>query len=130
MATTSVYCSPLTSDPSLVVSANSFPRSFEVELADGLYNLCPWQDSPQAVEGMNRSLLPVSKATVSNTASDSNIYTDDKVIPVKVFWGVPTEMVPYQKLASSSVNGIVPSVPRLVDVLIPLERGCGVPVFF
>ena len=79
---------------------------------------------------MNRSLLPVSKATVCDAPSDGNIYTDGKVIPVKVFRGVPIEMVPYQKLASSSVNGMVPSVPRLVDVLIPPERGCGFPVFF
>ena len=73
METTSVNSSPLTSDPSLVVNVNSCPRSFEVELADELYNLCPSQDSPQFVEGTNRSLLPVSNATVCDTASDDNI---------------------------------------------------------
>jgi hypothetical protein len=145
METTSLNSSPLTSDSGglesldpdkndLGLSANSSLRSCAVELADELYNLCPWQDSPappQVVAGTNRSLLPVSNATVSDTASDGNIKTDSEVIPVKVTAGVPIEMVPNQKVASLSVNGTVTgTVPRLFNVLIPLERGCRLPVFF
>jgi hypothetical protein len=63
MVTTSVYCSPLTA-PLPKKRLNVESRSFEVELADGLYNLCPEQDDPQLGEGTNRSLLPVSKSTV------------------------------------------------------------------
>ena len=43
--------------------------------------------------------------------------------------GVPIEMVPYHKSELSSVNESLP-VLRLLDVLIPPERGCGLPVFF
>jgi hypothetical protein len=70
MVTTSVYCSPLILAPSKYVSVNFVLRSCEVELADGLYALCPEQDVPHFVEGTKRSLLPVSKSTVYNTGSD------------------------------------------------------------
>ena len=66
MVTTSVYCSPVTAEvastPKLRVNPDL--RSFEVELADGSYDLCPEQDDPQLVDGTKRSLLPVSKSTV------------------------------------------------------------------
>lgn len=70
-----------------------------MELAYGLYSLCPEQDESQFVEGIKRSLLPVSKSTVYNTGSDIDFEGDNKVIPVKVLGGVPIEMVPYHKSA-------------------------------
>ena len=61
--------------------------------------------------------------------SDSNRLQNDKVIPVNSTGGVPIEMVPYHKSELSSVNESLP-VLRLLDVLIPPERECGLPVFF
>jgi len=62
--TTSEYRSPLAEEPSPRESSNGFPRSCEVELADGSYVVCPSQPELQFTEGRKRSLLPVSKATV------------------------------------------------------------------
>lgn len=38
-----------------------------MELADELYFLCPEQVDPQFIDGMKRSLLPVSKSTIYDT---------------------------------------------------------------
>ena len=65
MLTTSVNCSPLTVDPSPKASENVFERSCAVELLLVSYTLCPAQLVPQLGEGKKRSLLPVSKSTVS-----------------------------------------------------------------
>jgi hypothetical protein len=73
MTTSSVYCSPLTVEPSPYASEKVFPRSCDVELEDGSYSLWPEQVDPQLDEGTKRSLLPVSKSTVYNTRSDGNI---------------------------------------------------------
>jgi hypothetical protein len=70
MLTTSVYCSPLTVEPSPYESENVFPRSSAVRLASGSYAVCPEQVNPQLDEGRKRSLLPVSKSTVSYRWSD------------------------------------------------------------
>jgi hypothetical protein len=48
------------------VSENVLPRSCEVGLTDGSYEVCPEQDEEQFTEGTKRSLLPVSKSTVYN----------------------------------------------------------------
>ena len=72
MLTTSVNCSPLAVDPSSKPSENGLERSFAVELAIGLYSLCPEQLAPHIVEGKKRSLLPVSICTVSCRGSDSD----------------------------------------------------------
>ena len=60
----SEYSSPLTEEPCPRSRLNRFPRSCEVELADGSYRLCPSQLESHFAEGRKRSLLPVSKATV------------------------------------------------------------------
>ena len=64
IATSSVYSTPLTVEPSKYPSEKVFSRSFEVELEDGSYNVCPEQVESHFVEGTKRSLLPVSKTTV------------------------------------------------------------------
>jgi len=72
MLTTSVYCSPSTVDPSPKASENVLERSCAVELALGSYRLCPEQFDPHISEGKKRSLLPVSKSTVSCRGSESD----------------------------------------------------------
>ncbi len=95
MLTTSVNCSPSTVDPSPKASKNVLESSCAVELALGSYRLCPEQSDPHIGEGKKRSLLPVSKSTVSCRGSESGFgQSCKKIIPVKVTAGVPTEMVP------------------------------------
>jgi hypothetical protein len=70
-------------------------RFCAVELACGSYSLCPEQFALQFGEGKKRSLLPVSKSTISCRGSVSGFESSyRKVIPVKETGGVPTEMVP------------------------------------
>ena len=52
-------------EPSTYPSEKLSPRSSEVELEDGSYKVCPEQVESHFVEGTKRSLLPVSKTTVS-----------------------------------------------------------------
>jgi hypothetical protein len=98
MLTTSVNCSPWTVlDPSPKESENVLERSYAVELASGSYCLCPEQFEPQLREGKKRSLLPVSKSTVSCRGLVSGNGFESsyrKVIPVKDTGGVPTDMFP------------------------------------
>lgn len=61
----SVYCSPLTVEPPGKVILNGFPTSVDEELAEGSYKVCPLQVESQSGPGRNRSLLPVSKPTVT-----------------------------------------------------------------
>lgn len=71
-------------------------RFCAVELACGSYSLCPAQLESQLGEGKKRSLLPVSKSTVSYRGSINDFESSyRKDIPVKDTGGVPTEMVPY-----------------------------------
>ena len=66
MLTTSLYCSPGTAvDPFPYPSENVRERFCAVELAFGLYNVCPEQFDPHVDKGKMRSLLPVSMSTVS-----------------------------------------------------------------
>ena len=58
-------------DPSPKPSENVLERFCAVELASGSYSLCPEQLELQLVEGKERSLLPVSKFTVSCRGSVS-----------------------------------------------------------
>jgi hypothetical protein len=115
-------------DPSPKPSENVLEILCAVELAFGSYKLCPEQLESQLGEGKKRSLLPVSKSTVSCRGSVNDFKSPyRKVIPVKDLGGVPTEMAPNHNRALSSVNGS-PPLARRESWILP-ERGCGTPVF-
>ena len=127
MLTTSVNCSPWTVPPPPKASENVLERFCAVELASGSYGLCPEQLELQLGEGKKRSLLPVSKSTVSYRGFVSGYKSSyRKVLPVKDTAGVPTEMVPYHNVAWSSVNKSLPVARRECSTL--PERGCFTPV--
>jgi hypothetical protein len=93
--TKSVFFSLSTVDPSPKDSENGLWRSCAVELVSGSYCLCPEQLESQLVEGKERSLLPVSKSTVSCRGSVSGFESScGKVIPAKFTDYVSIEMVP------------------------------------
>ena len=125
--TTSVNCSPSAVDPSPNDSENVLKRSFAVELALGSYNVWPEQSAPHPVDGKKRSLLPVSKSTASSRGHNVTSVNRVKVIPVKCWGGVPTEMLPDHIVELKSVNASAP-VLRRVGERLP-QRGCGSPVF-
>jgi hypothetical protein len=68
MVTVSVYCLPETVEPSPYASENDLPRLTDVEEELGLKVVWPEQVLPQLELGRKRSLLPVSKSTVYNSA--------------------------------------------------------------
>ena len=119
-------------------ASNGFLRLTAVQLSELLYSARPAQGAPQSELERIRSQLPVSKSTIQcQTASILNKDKKSKqgrYTPVKFLGGVPTEMVPYHKESFKLVNMTLPvrvsRFPKLdSDVSMPLERGCGSPVF-
>ncbi len=66
----SVYCLPLTLRvESPYLRLNFRPISFDVELEEGSYNVCPEQVESQFEAGRNMSPLPVSRSTVRHSVN-------------------------------------------------------------
>lgn len=95
--TTSVYCSTLAQAPPECVRLTDFPTCCAVELCEGSYSLCPWQDAPQATSVTKKSLLPVSICTVYHGINSTAALQEMMELPVNVWRGVPTVIGPYHR---------------------------------